>query len=79
MPMESCAHRNLLLLPQPKNRLRCRHCHLTIKADDLQTRYCPECFETSNKKRFDFEEIAAATSDITHYRCEDCGVLIDSA
>lgn len=76
--MESCAHRHLLLLPQPKNRLRCRHCHLTITADELPARYCPECFEASNKKRYDFEEIAAAESTIAHYRCEDCGVLIDS-
>ena len=70
--MASCKHRNLLLLPQPKDRIRCRHCHLTIKRDELRNRYCPECYETTGVKRFDFEEVAATKSDTVQYLCEDC-------
>lgn len=74
--MPSCTHSHLTLLPQQHERLRCLHCHLTIKADELSQRYCPECFETSGKKRYDFEEVTEANQDITQYRCEDCGVII---
>lgn len=77
--MTSCNHRQLLLLSEKHNtRLRCRHCHLTINADDLTSRYCPECFETSNIKRYDFEEIVAVATGIVRYRCEECGVIIES-
>ena len=76
--MASCTHMQLVLLPKPKNRLRCRHCHLTINADELSSRYCPECYESSHQKRFDFEEVAAAETGIVQYRCEDCGAMIES-
>jgi hypothetical protein len=74
--MPSCTHRQLVLLPAQKARVRCRHCHLTINATDLDTRYCPECFETHRTKRYDFEEIATVETDEVRYRCEECGVLI---
>jgi predicted RNA-binding Zn-ribbon protein involved in translation (DUF1610 family) len=76
--MDVCAHRQLVLLPAKRDKLRCRHCHLTINADDLTSRYCPECFEAHNTKRADFETIVAEDTDIVRYRCEDCGVLIET-
>lgn len=75
--MSACRHLQLVLLRERKNRLRCRHCHLTINADELTSRYCPECYESSGKRRNDFEEVAAAADDIVRYRCEDCGVMIE--
>ena len=78
LEMDACNHSKLELLPEKKDRLRCRHCHLTIKADDLGDSYCPECFETEGKKRYDFDEIKAVKTDKTRYRCETCGVIIES-
>jgi predicted RNA-binding Zn-ribbon protein involved in translation (DUF1610 family) len=75
--MNPCAHRHLMLLPNKKNnRLRCRHCHLTIEMNELGNRYCPECFEVRGKKQYDFEEVRETKTDTTQYRCEDCGVVI---
>lgn len=76
--MTSCNHRQLVLLPEKHNRLRCRHCHLTINADDLTYRYCPECYETSHTKRYDFEEIVTVATEIVRYQCEECGIIIES-
>jgi hypothetical protein len=45
--------------------------------EELSHRYCPECFEVSGKKQFDFEEVIDVKTDITQYRCEDCGAMID--
>jgi hypothetical protein len=74
---EICNHSALELLPERKKTLRCRHCHLTIAADEIGDAYCPECFDASGNKRYDFEEIATAT-DIARYRCEECGAIIES-
>jgi len=76
--MESCRHLHLVLLPPQKSRLRCRHCHLTITADELQGRCCPECFEDSGNKRYDFEEIPAADQEMARYQCEQCGAIIET-
>jgi hypothetical protein len=76
--MTICSHRQLVLLREQHNRLRCRHCHLTINADDLLSRYCPECFETSRIKRYDFEDIVTVVTGIVRYRCEECGVIIET-
>ncbi len=76
--MTSCNHSNLELLPERKNRLRCQHCHLTIKADDLANSYCPECFEIHKIKQYDFEEIVEAETGIVMYRCEECGIIVES-
>ena len=75
--MDSCNHRHLILVALKKKKLRCHHCHITIDIDELRSRYCPECFEVTGKKRYDFEEADSLTTDITQYRCEDCGVTID--
>lgn len=76
--MSSCDHRTLVLLPGQKKRLRCRHCHLLIKAEELGNNCCPECFDARGEKRYDFEEVNTAETDVLRYRCEDCGVIIES-
>ncbi len=76
MNKNQCPHKNLLLLPAPKDRLRCRHCALTIKSDELSSRYCPECYEATGSKRYDFDEVEEPIDGSVQYRCEDCGMLI---
>ncbi|MBN2688778.1 MAG: hypothetical protein JXR85_11485 [Deltaproteobacteria bacterium] len=76
--MTSCRHLTLVLLPEQKNMLRCRHCHLTINADELNNRYCPECFEEHGRKCYDFEEVEATGTKRIRYRCEQCGVIIET-
>ena len=76
--MTACNHRQLVLVRDMAVRVRCRHCHLTIKVEDLPSRYCPECFETSHMKRYDFEEIAIDDPGKVRYRCEECGVMIET-
>ncbi len=73
--MSECKHHHLSLLPEQSERLRCRHCNLTIKAEELEAGYCPECFEISGKKRDDFEKMVSTHK--TQYRCEACGIIID--
>jgi len=75
--MTSCGHRTLLLLNPDSKRLRCRHCHLSIKEEDLKVRFCPECYEVYGKKRFDFEELEQKSTIIAKYRCEECGITIE--
>ena len=74
--MTSCRHLTLVQLPEKKNMLRCRHCHLTINADELRGGYCPECFEIDGRKRYDFDEIEAEDKGKVRYRCEQCGIII---
>lgn len=76
--MTRCRHRKLVLLPPEENRLRCRRCHLTIKPDDLEAGYCPECFERDGTRSEDFETVAAEGNDSVRYRCESCGAIIEA-
>lgn len=76
--MTSCNHNKLVLLPGQKERLRCRHCHLTIRADELAGSFCPECFESEGAKRYEFDEVAAEETRASLYRCEMCGVIIET-
>jgi Zn finger protein HypA/HybF involved in hydrogenase expression len=76
--MTDCTHNTLELLPEKKSRLRCRHCHLTITAAELGGSYCPECFEIHSQKRYDFDKIKTKESGPARYRCEACGVIIES-
>jgi len=76
--MTSCKHTKLEVLLDKKNRLRCRHCHLTINADELGDGCCPECFEVQGKKLYDFEKLKAEETGINRYRCEECGIIIES-
>ncbi len=74
--MNACQHKNLVLLVESKDRLRCRRCHLTIRGEELTVRYCPECYETTGAKRYDFEPVAEPAVRKIQYRCEDCSILI---
>jgi len=76
--MTSCNHSNLELLPAVKPRLRCRHCHLTLAAEDLHDGFCPECLETSGSKRDEFDEVKNLEEPAARYRCDQCGVIITS-
>ena len=75
MTDQECAHQQLVLLVEPTTRLRCRHCHLTISAEELSGGACPECYERSGRRRKDFEEIALKAGP-PQYRCEGCGILV---
>ena len=75
--MADCTHANLELLPERKETLRCRHCHLTIAADEIGDGFCPECFDSSGARRYDFESLAAAANNRARYRCEDCGTIVE--
>ncbi len=75
--MAACQHLKLALVRDTQARVRCRHCHLTIKPAELPGRYCPECFEATQTKRYDFEEVVVADPGIVRYRCEECGGMIE--
>jgi hypothetical protein len=77
--MVPCNHTTLELLPEPKKRLRCRSCHLTIGVEELGEGYCPECFEVSGNKQYEFEELGPLSGAVVMYRCEQCGVIIPTA
>jgi phage FluMu protein Com len=77
--MASCPHTTLELLPERKKTLRCRHCDLTLDAEELGDGYCPECFEISGKKRYEFEETNPPDGRVAKYRCEECGAIIKTA
>jgi hypothetical protein len=76
--MDTCRHLHLVLIPPAAPKLRCRHCHLTITAEELKGGHCPECFEAHGRKHSDFEEITSSGDGKTRYRCEECGVIIDA-
>jgi rubrerythrin len=59
------------------NRLRCRHCHLTISEDELGSGDCPECLEAHKIKRRDFEQVVEQNNPTTRYYCERCGTIVD--
>ena len=73
--MSDRRHLQLVLLRERKNRLQCRHGHLTIDANELTSRYCLECFEGNGKKQYDVDEV---TDNIVRYRCRDYEVMIEA-
>ena len=76
--MSECPHTHIMLLSQTvEDRLRCRHCHLTIRADELAGGCCPECLAESGHRRSDFETVASEEKDAVRYRCEDCGSMLN--
>ena len=75
--MPPCKHEVLTLVPMKSNRLRCRHCHLTISEDELGSGDCPECLEVHRIGRRDFEKILAADKETIRYCCENCGTVIE--
>ncbi len=76
--MSECLHKNLVLIKEISNKLRCNICHLTLTPEELGNNYCPECFESTGEKQFDFEKITLDHGNISRYRCEDCGVIIQA-
>jgi protein-arginine kinase activator protein McsA len=76
--MAACKHQQLVLVRDTDARVRCRHCHLTIKAAELVSGYCPECFETSRTRRYDFEDLGPVDPGRVRYRCEECGGMIEA-
>ena len=79
LAMESCNHTTLELLPGRKKTLRCRQCHLTIDANELGDGFCPECFDRSGKKFYEFEETESKDGGAATYRCEECGAIIKAS
>ena len=75
--MSGCSHKKLTLLKERGDRLRCKKCHLVISADELGGGYCPECYAVESVRHYDFETLAAMEEEITKYRCDQCGVLIE--
>jgi len=77
--MVSCSHTALELLPERKHTIRCRHCHLTLDAEELGDGGCPECYDRLGERRYDFEEIKMPAGSAARYRCEECGAIIESS
>ena len=71
--MGTCRHQKLVLVNINKDKLRCKHCHLTINSDELDADYCPECWEAEGIKRGNFEKVEQKAPDSGTYRCEECG------
>ncbi len=76
--MNDCFHKNLVLISEIPDRLRCSHCHLTISSEELGDSCCPECYESTGKKHYEFERVSNNQKEITRYRCEDCGTIIET-
>jgi predicted RNA-binding Zn-ribbon protein involved in translation (DUF1610 family) len=74
--MAACKHSALELIPERKSTVRCKHCHLTLSVDELGDGYCPECFDGSGEKRYDFEALSNPGGNVVRYRCEECGAII---
>ncbi|TMA08091.1 MAG: hypothetical protein E6J89_15485 [Deltaproteobacteria bacterium] len=77
--MTFCKHTTLELLPEKKKRVRCRQCHLTMDSEELGDGYCPECFETSGKRQYEFEEMETEGRGVARYRCQECDAIVESA
>jgi hypothetical protein len=76
--MAQCRHQQLTLVGKQGRKLRCCHCHLTIDEKELEQGYCPECWEVSGVRRRELEELAPENEEVVRYRCEACGVLIET-
>lgn len=76
--MTRCKHQTLVLLTQHGQKIRCRHCHLTINEGEVGDGYCPECYEVAGVRRSDFERIEAEVDEKIRYSCEQCGAIIES-
>lgn len=76
--MSDCRHVTLELIIERKGTKRCRRCSLTISTEELGDGYCPECFDGTGVKHFDFEDVVSQTQKAARYRCEDCGVIISA-
>ena len=77
--MSACSHRLLELLPEEEDRVRCRHCDLTISKAELGGGCCPECFDRSGDRHYDFDELREGNRGVSRYRCEECGAIVTSS
>ncbi len=77
--MSTCRHEILTLVPPPSAKLRCRHCHLTISESELDADCCPECLDAHKVRRRDFDKVIAAETHAARYRCESCGMIVESS
>lgn len=75
--MSACPHTRLIVLREKNEKIRCRHCHLTIDASELGGGFCPECHDATGDKHYDFDPVASEEPKATRYRCEDCGIVIE--
>ena len=75
--MSGCSHKTLTLLAQRGGRLRCRKCHLSISVNELGGGCYPECYAVRGERRYDFEALGPTGEEVTKYRCEQCGALIE--
>lgn len=75
--MPRCKHKNLVLISENKEKLRCRDCHLTISREELADGYCPECYEERGVKNKNFERVEMKEGSKVRYRCEGCGIFIE--
>jgi len=67
----------MTLLTEKAGRLRCRKCHLVISVKEVGGGHCPECYAVRGEKGYDFEELIAERDEITKYRCDECGAIIE--
>ncbi len=77
--MTACHHSLLELLPEKEERLRCRVCYLTISTKELHDGYCPECFDRSGEKQYQFDKVESSASGIARYRCDECGAIVTTS
>ena len=77
--MTDCPHTEIVLLPEAVKKRRCRHCHLTLSAEELADGHCPECFDMSGVRRYDFDDVVQDDAGIPRYRCEACGAMLHPA
>jgi len=77
--MTDCPHTEIVLLPEASKKRRCRHCHLTLSAEELGDGYCPECFDVSGVRRYDFDDVVQDDAGTPRYRCESCGAILHPA
>ena len=75
--MNNCKHDILTLVPIKNNKLRCKHCHLTISEDELGKGCCPECLHVHHVERRNFEKISTGDRETVRYCCELCGAVIE--
>jgi hypothetical protein len=50
-----------------------------LSAEELGDGCCPECFDVTGRRRYDFEDVAAGDDGGPRYRCEICGAILNPA
>jgi hypothetical protein len=47
-----------------------------MDGDELGDGCCPECFDRSGKRTYEFEEVENPGGGEASYRCEECGMIL---